>query len=415
MPNAVLRQLRLPALVLAALLIAAVSPTTAAQDTEKKLQTIKRELMSVAAERRELEGKRGAAARQLREADEQVGRSGRSLRETTQQLALLEQSLAELQPRRDALHASLGSRRDELARLLRSAYTQGQAAPLKLLLAQDRVADANRLLTYHRYLQRDRAARIAALNVELGALDAMEQEILDQRSALDAAREQQRAQLDRLERDRKARAALVAQLEKRYQDKRQREQALGRDAKGLEKLLSRLRAAARAEAQRKAAAAAKAAKAAQAAASAGTPASTSRPAPVVIATAPGPQVGGLGWPLAGNLLAGYHGKMPDGRGSDGLLIAASAGTPVKAVADGTVVYAEWMTGYGLLLIVDHGNDHMSLYAHNESLLREAGDRVSRGDPVSTVGSSGGHGRPALYFELRRGGRTVDPNTWLKKR
>lgn len=412
MPNAVLRQFRLPAVMLAAaLLIAAVIPTAAAQDAEKKLQTIKRELKSVAAERRELEGKRGAAARQLREADEQVARSARSLRETAQQLARLEKSLAELQPQRDALHAGLGSRRDELARLLRSAYTQGQAAPLKLLLAQDRVADANRLLTYHRYLQRDRAARIAALNMELGALDAMEQKILDQRSALDAAREQQRAQLDKLVRDRKARAALVAQLDKRYQDKRQREQALGRDAKGLEQLLSRLRAAARAETQRKAAAVAKAA---LAAANAGTPASIGRPAPV-IAAASGPQVGGLGWPLAGNLLAGYHGKMPDGRGSDGLLIAASAGTPVKAVADGTVVYAEWMTGYGLLLIVDHGNDHMSLYAHNESLLREAGDRVSRGDPVSTVGSSGGHGRPALYFELRRGGRTVDPNTWLKKR
>ncbi|MDQ3269677.1 MAG: peptidoglycan DD-metalloendopeptidase family protein, partial [Pseudomonadota bacterium] len=131
-----------------------------------------------------------------------------------------------------------------------------------------------------------------------------------------------------------------------------------------------------------------------------------------VPAAAAPQVGGLGWPVAGNLLAGYGGKMPDGRGSDGLLIAASAGTPVKAVADGTVVYAEWMTGYGLLLIVDHGNDHMSLYAHNDALLREAGDRVARGDAVSTVGSSGGHGRPALYFELRRGGRTINPGGWL---
>ena len=126
------------------------------------------------------------------------------------------------------------------------------------------------------------------------------------------------------------------------------------------------------------------------------------------------QVGGLGWPLSGSLLAGYGGKMPDGRGSDGLLIGASAGTPVKAVADGTVVYAEWMTGYGLLLIVDHGNDYMSLYAHNDALLRDAGDAVRRGEAVSTVGSSGGHGRPALYFELRRHGQPVNPNVWLKR-
>ena len=398
-----------------ALLVAGFASPAAAQssgDTERKLQTIKRELQSVAKERRQLEGKRGAATRQLRDADEQVGRSGRSLRETEQELARSEQALAELQQRRDRLHATLGSRREELARLLRAAYAQGEAAPLKLLLAQDRVADANRLLTYHRYLQRDRAARIVVLTGELSALDALEREIVARRSALDAAHAQQRGLLAQLERDRKARAALVATIDHSYQDKRKREQALGRDAKGLETLLKKLRAAAaRAQAQRRAADA-KAAREAAAASSAGKPAPT-RAAPA-IATAPALQVGGLGWPLSGSLLAGYGAKMPDGRGSDGLLIGASAGTPVKAVADGSVVYAEWMTGYGLLLIVDHGNDYMSLYAHNDALLREAGDAVKRGDPVSTVGSSGGHGRPALYFELRRGGQTVNPNTWLKR-
>ena len=402
------------ALAVALLVASFALPATAQSsgDTERKLQTIKRELQAVAKERRQLEGKRGAATRQLRDADEQVGRSGKSLRETELELARSEQAMAELQQRRDRLHATLGSRREELARLLRAAYAQGEAAPLKLLLAQDRVADANRLLTYHRYLQRDRAARIVVLAGELSALDALEREIVAQRSALDAARAQQRGQLAQLERDRKARAALVAQIDKSYQDKRKREQALGRDAKGLESLLKKLRAAAaRAQAQRKAAAA-KAAREAAAASSAGKPAPT-RAAPA-IARAPALQVGGLGWPLSGSLLAGYGAKMPDGRGSDGLLIGASAGTPVKAVADGSVVYAEWMTGYGLLLIVDHGNDYMSLYAHNDALLREAGDAVKRGDPVSTVGSSGGHGRPALYFELRRGGQTVNPNTWLKR-
>ena len=112
------------------------------------------------------------------------------------------------------------------------------------------------------------------------------------------------------------------------------------------------------------------------------------------------------------MLAGYGAKLPDGRASEGLLIAAAAGTTVKAAADGTVVYAEWMSGFGLILIVDHGNGYMSLYAHNDALLRDAGDRVRRGDPVSTVGSSGGHGRPALYFELRRNGEPVNPGSWL---
>jgi septal ring factor EnvC (AmiA/AmiB activator) len=127
------------------------------------------------------------------------------------------------------------------------------------------------------------------------------------------------------------------------------------------------------------------------------------------------QVGGLGWPLSGALLAGYGGRMPDGRSSSGVLIGAAAGTPVRAVADGTVVFAEWMTGYGMILIVDHGNGAMSLYAHCETLLKEPGAAVKRGDAVATVGNSGGQGRPALYFELRRNGQPVNPDTFLQKR
>jgi len=98
-----------------------------------------------------------------------------------------------------------------------------------------------------------------------------------------------------------------------------------------------------------------------------------------------------------------------------VLIGAPLGSPVTAVADGTVVFAEWMTGYGLILIIDHGNGYMSLYAHNESLLRDAGDTVSKGDAIARVGRSGGWGSPALYFELRKGGAPVDPSSWLQRR
>src|SRR5690606_18691471 len=195
------------------------------------------------------------------------------------------------------------------------------------------------------------------------------------------------------------------------------------DAKSLERLLARLREAARkAEAERKAAAARRAA-AAAAARDGDKPGAGSSvrgsPVPeapkVTVARTSAVQVGGLSWPLSGSLLAGYGARMPDGRRSDGVLVAAAAGTPVTAVAEGTVVFAEWMTGYGLILIVDHGNGYMSLYAHNDSLLKNPGDRVRRGDAVSTVGTSGGQGRAALYFELRREGKPVDPGTWLQKR
>ena len=377
------------------------------RDAQRKLERIKRELKDVAAERRRIEGQRGAASTQLRAVDEQLGHSGRVLSETESSLAQQQASLAQLQQRRDALQSTLGARRAELATLLRAAYTVGSAAPLKLMLAQDRVADASRVLTWHRYLQRERVQRIAALTAQLRELDALERQIVQQRSALDASRQQQRAQLAQLQRDRSTRAQTVAQLEQRYRDRRSRERALGSDAKSLERLLAQLRAAAAREAGRRAAAAR--------AASRPSTGGKLRPPPPVVANAAPIQVGGLGWPLSGTLLAGYGGTLPGGGTSSGLLIGASAGATVKAVANGKVVFADWMNGYGLILIIDHGNGYMSLYAHNEALLRDAGDDVKRGEPVASVGNSGNQSRPGLYFELRRNGQPVNPGTWLQQR
>lgn len=396
------------AAALACLLLVCVASTHAqnSREAERKLERINRELSAVAAERRKLEGQRGDASRQLRQADEQVGDSGRVLRETETAMTREQRMLAGLQQRRDALQAALGGKREELARLLRAAYTIGDDAPLKLLLAQDRAADAQRAFTYQRYLQRDRVTRIQALTTELQQVDVLEQQIASKRDALEAAQRAQRQQLAQLEQARRERARLVAQLDQRYQDRAGREKALGRDAKALQQLLARLRvAAAKATAQRRSAARTPK----QAAGKAST-----TPLRKALVSAPALQVGGLSWPLSGSLLAGYGGTLPDGRSSEGVLIGAAAGSPVKAVADGHVVFSDWMNGYGLILIVDHGNGYMSLYAHNDALLRDAGDAVKRGDPVASVGNSGGQGRPALYFELRRNGRPVNPASWLQK-
>ena len=382
------------------------------RDTERKLQRVRSELKTIASERRKLEGERGSVSRDLRKVDEQVGASARALSETETELVRGQSMLAELQKKRDALQLRLGAQRDELARLLRAAYMVGGDAPLKLMLAQDRVADTSRTLTYHRYLQRDRAQRIAQLTDELRGLETVERQIAQKRTALDDARKERRAELAQLERDRKQRATLMVQLDQRYQDRAAREKALGRDAKSLEQLLSQLRTAA-AKAARKAKAARQRNAVSKPSKSNRVSASATRPA-AAIASAPPMKVGGLSWPLNGLLLASYGGAMPDGRASSGVLIGAPVGSSVRAVADGRVVFAEWMSGYGLISIIDHGNGYMSLYAHNDALLRDAGDSVKRGDAIASVGNSGGQGRPALYFELRRNGQPVNPNTWLQK-
>ena len=392
-------------------------PTTS-REAQRRLENIQRELNDVAAERRRLEGQRGAASRELRAVDERLGASSRALHEAEARLAREQTALTQLGARREALRRQQAGQRRELAALLRAAYAQGDHAPLKLMLAQDRVADAQRQLVYYRYLQRQRLQRTAALSAELAELERVEARIAETRTALDAARERQRLQLAALARDRRAHAATLGELEQRYRDRSDREQALGSDAKALQDVIGRLRAAAaKAAAERAAAerAAARIAAANAAKPGAAKPGVRAQPKPPRQTASAAPvRVGGFGWPLSGNLVAGFGGRMPDGRASSGLLIAAGLGSPVRAVADGTVVFAEWMTGYGLILIVDHGNGYLSLYAHNESLLKDAGEAVKRGDTVARVGNSGGLEQPALYFELRRNGQPVNPDSWLRR-
>ncbi|WP_425531446.1 murein hydrolase activator EnvC family protein [Pseudoxanthomonas winnipegensis] len=423
---------------LAALLVLAAGACAPAwaqsqKEAQKKLETVRKELKSIAAERRDLEGKRGEASRKLRAADEQVGQSSRQLTQTQTALRKEEAALAQLQDKRAQMQQRLSGQRAELEQLLRAAYMAGSNAPLKVLLSQDSVADANRAMVYHRYVQGDLAGKIAALTGQLQELQTLEREIQARRAALQDAHKRQQTQVVQLQRDRSAQAQLVAQLDERYEDRSDRAQELGRDAKALETLLANLRAAAaRAEAERRAAAerarreqAAREAAAREQAArdraeakAEGRPPPPPRkvaPPPPVVASAPALKVGGLSWPTAGNLLARFGGQLPDGRTSQGVLIGAPVGSTVSAVADGTVVFSEWMTGYGMILIIDHGNGYMSLYAHNEALLRDAGAVVKKGDPIAKVGSSGGWGTPALYFELRKGGSPVDPGAWLQRR
>lgn len=397
--------------LLAGPLLAQTSP----RDAEKKLQQLRGELKVVTQQRRQLEQQRAQARQQLREADQKVARSARAVAEAEAAIQREQQALAGLQQHKQQLQQGLARQRRQLSALLRSAYQLGSHAPLKLLLAQDTVADANRELAYHRYLQRERARSISALTADLQALAGTEQQVVARSRELEQAREQQRQQAAALAQDRRQRTSVLAELDSRYQDRSEREKALGQDARGLERVLANLRAAAaRADAERRAAVRRAEAAKSRPAEGGGSRGSPGRTPPRAVATAPAPKVGGLGWPLSGNLLARYGGRLPDGRRSNGVLIGAAAGSTITAVADGTVVFSDWMTGYGMILIVDHGNGYMSLYAHNDTLLKDAGARIKRGDAVARVGNSGGQGTPALYFELRRNGQPVDPGTWLQR-
>jgi septal ring factor EnvC (AmiA/AmiB activator) len=190
------------------------------------------------------------------------------------------QALAQAEQRRSSLQTNLAQQHRELAGLLRAAYQLGNHAPLKLLLSQDTVADANRALAYHRYLQRERAQRITTLTADLKELEALQAQIAERKQKLQGAQQDQKQQAAALAADRRDRAQTVASLDERFKDRREKEQALGQDAKALETLLANLRAAAaRAEAERRAAARRAAAEKAAAERAARQAAAQGRPPP----------------------------------------------------------------------------------------------------------------------------------------
>ena len=369
---------------------------------QKNLAATRARLRALSAEQKRLEAERDAAAAELRRIDEVVAGAQRGLHDTQAAIAAQERALLALQSRRGELEKTLAGQRAELARLVRSAYALGRHQDLQLLLEQDRISDLARVLAYHRYFERARAGRIGKVNAELAELAAVAAQIEQRKAGLEAAQQRQRDETARLAAQKRERGRLVASLDARYQDRNARIGALGRDEKNTVALLAKLRRLM-----------------AQLPRAQPTPMRPGRPSrPGVAPAAPvrnaGIPMGAFNLPVAGSILAGYRGTMPDGHPSQGLLIGGAAGAPVHAVRAGRVAYADWLKGYGLLLILDHGSGWMSLYAFNDALLKGAGDEVRAGEAISTVGSSGGQGRPALYFELRHNGQPADPAAWLRK-
>lgn len=360
-------------------------------DAERKIESLRKEINTLGKAQRETEEKRNAEARRLRQIDLKVAQSSQVLESVDAAMQGTEAKLQSLQARQRQLEADLSGQKEQLARLLRSAYRMGEGSELKLLLSQDRMAEAARWLAYHRYFERQRQREIGRLSHELQELARVSAEVEREQQQLAQDRQRKQQAVDALSEQRRQRSQAVAGLEAKYKTQQARIKALGKDEKALRTLLDRLR---------RAASASKA------------PAVIGRPSGGKAAAKSAPR-NLTGWPLTGTLLAGYGNAMPDGRRSEGLLISAPSGTPVYSVAAGRVVYADWLKGYGMLMVVDHGNGSMSLYANNDALLKEVGDAVKAGERIAAVGSSGAQKQSALYFEIRLNGQPQNPGPWLR--
>jgi septal ring factor EnvC (AmiA/AmiB activator) len=362
-------------------------PQHAAQEREakQKLDAIRTEIKALAAQQRATEGEKSDAVRALREKETGIAAVARDVHALDEKLDAQQKELDALDRERERLETALKSQRAALAALLRSAYALGRHEELKLLLQQNDVAAIARVLAYNRYFQRARIGRIDTLSTDLESLAKVQDDIRAKTAEFAATRDARAADGARLDQERAERETLVGELDAKLKEQGERAAALGKDEKALTALLEKLRDV-----------------------FADIPKQLSGAEPFAS------QRGHLAWPVAGAKVATAFGSADEsGRRSSGLLLTAKTGTAVHAVSHGRIVFADWLRGYGLMVIVDHGDGYLSLYGCNETLLKDVGDWVNAGETIATSGASGGQKTPGLYFELRAKGQAVDPKGWLK--
>jgi len=361
-------------------------PKTAAQEHEarQKLDAVRAEIKALAEQQRATEGERGEATKALRTKEIALAEVAKDVHALDEKLATQQADLDKLDTTRTKLETALKSQRDALAALLRSAYALGRNEELKLLLQQNDVATIARVLAYNRYFQRARVGRIDQLSVDLEDLAKVQDSIRAKTAELESTRNARAAEGDKLETERTEREKLVDELDTKLKEQGARAAALGKDEKSLTSLIEKLRDV-----------------------FADIPKQLSGAEPFAS------QRGRLAPPVAGKIVRGFGAADESGRKSSGLLLAAKAGTPVHAVSHGRVVFADWLRGYGLMIILDHGDGYLSLYGCNETLLKDVGDWVNAGETIATSGASGGQKTPGLYFEVRAKGQPVDPKAWLR--
>jgi septal ring factor EnvC (AmiA/AmiB activator) len=373
-------------LTLAALLILGPVGALQAASPESKQAELERIRSRIESIRKTIEAevtRRDSLAVELRAADLQVQAARRQLAQVRRERTASEQQLQQLQADREETRRQLQAQRAALAAQLRAAYLNGRQEPLKVLLNQADPARLGRNLTYYGYLTRARAERLTTISERLGHLEVLSEQIDLASEKLKALEAASAGEVNRLGAAREQRARTLAAAQATLKSRNEVLAKLERDANALEKLLAELRRAL-----------------------AEFPPASDQPFQL--------SKGKLPWPVKGELLARFGEPRAGGPLKwQGLLIGAERGSQVRAPYQGRVVYADWLPGLGLLLVLDHGGGYLSLYGHNEQLYRRVGESVVPGDVLGAVGEAAGTGQPALYFEIRRGRQPLDPAEWVQ--
>ena len=349
--------------------------------TEKQLSALKSEIKGVEQRLKKDRQRQSRAAKELAETEQKISGIGKRIHELDQQLGGLNTDLESYQKKRQALEESLKKGRASIEQLIRQQYRLGHQPRLFMLLNQRDPEQLSRMMRYYDRFTQAQADEITEYQALLRDLQSTHQAIDSTQQSIVANRESLKAELAEQQALKAERAQQVSALQKSVKQGQSKLSQLQQDQKRLAKLLADIE---------KSLSLANLTQNNQAF-------KTLR--------------GKLSWPLSGKIVRSF-GSSYDNLTYDGLLISGSAGQSVKAVHHGRVVFSEWLRGYGLLVILDHGDGYMSLYGHNDALLKTTGDWVSQGEAISTVGQSGGYSEPGLYFAIRYKGKAINPRSWL---
>jgi septal ring factor EnvC (AmiA/AmiB activator) len=382
----------------------AQTQTAQQAEAQQKLRDVHDQMAALGKQQADTAARRDKFNAQLAQQANAVARAARAVHEADAAIAAAQQQLQALQQQRSDLQQRLAGQRAAIAELLRATYALGRGSDLRLLLGDEDVARIARALVYSAYFQRDRIQRVQQLMGDLVALQQLETDITTKQQALQTDRVEREKQVKALSAQRAAQQKLVAEADAQYQSEAAQLAALKQNAQALNTLVTRLQKAIDDAAREERARAAAARKAAAREARRGKPSVHPTPPPIGAGTVSADIRGNLPWPARGAV----HSY------GNGVLIKAAGGSEVDAVASGKVIYAGFLRGYGLLLILNHGNGWMSMYGNNETLLHGVGDQVAAGAAIGTASPPTGV-NTGSYFELRKGGRPVDPRSWLSQR
>ena len=373
-------------IVFAGYLQAAQSETDSSANT-RQLEELRSRIQILQNNLQQTRDQRDQERSRLRKIEQEIGKLYKQIRQLNQNLATDTSRLSMLKAKEKRTLNELHQQSDSLHIQIRAAYTMGRQEYLKILLNQQNPSDLSRVLTYYRYLSRARSQRIHKVEATLQNLGTVREQITNRTRILKSLSNRKQAGKEKLRRARTEHSKIVASLDRQVRDQSRELSRLRKDERRLGSLVNQLQ---------------------------DLMADISPPADLKARFAS--QKGKLKLPIRARITANFGSprQLGDLRWK-GVFLASKTGARVVSIFRGRVAYADWLRGFGLLLIIDHGDGFMTLYGHNQSLYKEVGDWVKTGQVIAGSGNTGNPPQPGVYFEVRRNGKPSDPLKWCKRR